>query len=368
MRLLLVGAGASYSTKDVEDGYLRALRAAGHQVTPWLLDARIDHAGRFLNYEYRLAKRGGANLPKPTSADVLYKAQQGILERALRLQVDGVLFVCGMYVLRDTLELLRRAHVPTAMILTESPYDDGPQAGHASLVDVAWTNERSSVEVLRRTSGNPRIHYLAPAYDAQVHQPAMGDPDTVASHDVVFVGTCFPERIDLLGAVDWTGIDLGLYGYWTELPSRHKLRRYLRGGVTDNAQAVQLYRNARIGLNLYRTRMGFEREQPEIGHAESVNPRALELAASGCFQISHHRAEAAEIFGWSVPTFTTAAELEDLVRYWLPAEQARADAAIGACRRVRGHTFDDRVAQLIPQLEAAWPLIPERYAALQRAA
>src|SRR5579871_3236916 len=103
MRLLLVGAGASYATKDVEDGYLRALRAAGHQVTPWLLDSRINHAGRFLHSEWRLARRTGVDVPRPTPHDVLYKAQQGVLERALRLEVDGVLFVCGMYVLRDTL-------------------------------------------------------------------------------------------------------------------------------------------------------------------------------------------------------------------------------------------------------------------------
>src|SRR5689334_16083560 len=133
---------------------------------------------------------------KPTWPDVLYHASIFALERALRHQVDGVLLMSGMYLPEDLLILLRRAGLRTGLLLTESPYDFEHEAQWVSHVDVAWTNERTSVLGLRQA--NPNVHYLAHAYDPAIHRPdAPLNPDLPA-HDVVFVGTGFEERIQLL--------------------------------------------------------------------------------------------------------------------------------------------------------------------------
>ena len=123
-----------------------------------------------------------------------------------------------------------------------------------------------------------------------------------AAHDVVFVGTGFRERVELLAAVDWSGIDLGLYGSWDRRQMPHRLRPYVRANVIPNAHAAWLYRQSKIGLNLYR-------RPPEGTRAESMNPRAYELAACGVFQISDRRAEGVETLSYSVPTFRTPEEL-----------------------------------------------------------
>jgi hypothetical protein len=340
MRILVVQPGASYATADVHDGLVAALKRAGHEVFPYSLDGRIRMASGYLNYAWRHNGRVNGT-PKPTVADIFYVASQELPYRAARLGVDWTLVVTAMMLHPDPLILMRRAGQRVGLLLTESPYDDEEQSRLMPLVDIAWTNERASVPFLRQ--GNPNVHYLPHAYD-----PARHSPDDSArnmdlpAHDVVFVGTGFRERQKLLAEVDWSGIDLGLYGRYPHVGSRSHLRPYIREGVVSNDVAAALYRRARIGLNLYRAADG----------AESLNPRAVELAACGAFTISDYRAEVGEVFGSLVPTFRNAAELGGLVRRYLADEGARRSLADRLPAAVAGRTFDTMARQVVEQMQA----------------
>ena len=335
MRILLVGAGASFSIKDVENGYLRALQQADVDVKVYLLDRRMTIAERWLNVLWR--ERGERPEDQPTVADVVYRASIEALEMALRFHVDWVLVISGMFFHPDVLVMLRRAGIRTAVLFTESPYDDEPQADMARLVDLCWTTERASVRRLSDAS------YVRHAYDPEVHRPVGEIPDGTPAHDVVFVGTGFPERIELLDAVNWEGIDLGLYGNWMFLPEGHRLWSYVRGlGPVPNETATALYRRAKIGLNLYR----------QAPRAESLNPRAYELAACGVFSISDRRAEVMETFGYAVPTFPDAVGLELLIRDYLERDAERQRCALVAHRLIQPHTFAARVDTILADLEA----------------
>ena len=92
----------------------------------------------------------------------------------------------------------------------------------------------------------------------------------------------------------------------------------------DNARAGALYRKARIGLNLYRATGG--------APAESLNPRAYELAADGVFTVAQPRAEQTERLGGSVATFTTPGELEERIRTHLADAWRRRAHGRGAAR------------------------------------
>jgi glycosyltransferase involved in cell wall biosynthesis len=148
-----------------------------------------------------------------------------------------------------------------------------------------------------------------------------------------------------------TAIDLGLYGSWGLLGSRHRLRKHVRGGVVTNQAAAALYRRAKIGLNLYRTSMGFGKGAPRVQGAESLNPRALELAACGVFTVSDYRPEVAEVFGPLVPTFTDPAELGPLLQRWLAADEGRRRLAAQLPSCVAARTFDAMAAQVAADLE-----------------
>lgn len=371
MRLLCVHPGASFSTVDVYNGMVSELQALGVETIKYNLEERLALSGKFIHMRWREKVKAAAPEDKEavkntryTPADVIYLASLEVLERALKHQVDGVLIFSGMFCHPNAFWLLRQAHIRTALLLSESPYDDTSQAKVLPLIDVAWTNERSSVPVLRQA--NPNVNYMPHGYNPEVHKPyAADDPTDVPAHDVVFVGSLFAERVELLSQVDWTGIDLGLYGEWSGLPSRHKLRKYVAGDVVDNRYAAALYRKAKIGLNLYRESMGWGRGVPRITHAESMNPRTLELAACGCFQISSYRQEIGEVLGASVPTFhnNDPTALNGLIRGYLgllsrtPIDDVRRNLAAQALERVQGHTFEARARAIVDDLgRAGWPV------------
>jgi hypothetical protein len=305
------------STSDVYDGLVAALRDRGHEIVPYQLDTRIARAGAWLYLNWRRARKAQPDITKPTSADVMYQAGLEAIHRALRADCEWVLVVSAMYLHPDILVMLRRAGRRIGLVFTESPYDDDRQAIIAPLADICWTNERASVPILR--AANPNTYYLPHAYDPLRHNAAIRIPGEaeLPAHDVVFVGTLWSERQEMLQAVDWEGIDLGIYGQQPYLGSRSRLRQYVKGSIVPNDMTAALYRRAKIGLNLYRTSIGFGKRAPRIAGAESLNPRALELAAAGCFTISDHRSEVSEIFGSLVPTFRTPAELEALMRRYL---------------------------------------------------
>lgn len=344
---LLVHPGASWATADLWRGVFSAMQRAGVDVVQYALDGRIAYAGGYLEYVWR---RNGKPQPKYNTADVLYLATSGMLERALRHQVDWVIVVAGTYVPPETFTLLRRAGLRVATILTESPYCDVQEAMIAARCDVVFTNERSSLGAFRAI--NRHTYYWQHAYDAERHTPATGDGDPDApAHDVVFVGTGFQERCDLLSAVDWRGIDFGLYGSWGLLGSRSRVRRALRAGVVDNRLTAALYRNAKIGLNIHRTSIGYGRDAPRIAGAESLNPRCYELAATGRFFVTDYRAELDDVFAGVVPVYTSPAELEAQVRRYVVDDAWRADVAAAALERVRPHTFDARVREMLDVLD-----------------
>ena len=358
MKLLLIEPGASWSTADVSAGLRYGLVQHGVDLVSYHLDQRIDRSNRWLYYNWRRAKKTTPTIQKPNTADVFYQAGIGALEMALRHDVDCVLVVSAMFLHPDVILLMKRAGLRVAVLFTESPYDHEKELSVAKMVDGCWTNERTVLAAFQAV--NPRAGYLPHGWHPARHRAGVQPGDeAVLAHDVVFVGSGFQERIDWLTAIDWTGIDFGLYGYWKSVNTRHPLARYLRGGVTDNLQTAALYRRAKVGLNLYRTSMGWGKGVPQITHAESLNPRAYELAQCGAFHLSTARAEVAEVFGDLVPTFSTSAEASALIRTWLADDvgRRRVQAQLPAC--VAESSWDRRAATVIGDLQT---LLQERAA------
>jgi spore maturation protein CgeB len=359
MKVLVIGAGASFSTADVEAGVVEGLRAQGVEVALYPLDRRIAASAEFLKHCWKKAKAERSDVEQPTSADALLHAVQDSLTKALLHQVDWVLLVSAMFVPRPFVEILQRAGLPVAILLTESPYDLDREILWAESADLVWTNERTSVYGLRQAQS--RTFYLPHAMRPAVHRVPDESPDAPA-HDVVFVGTAFQERIELLEAIDWTGIDLGLYGQWKALSRRSPIRQFVRGGVVDNARTAALYQRAKLGLNLYRESQGWGKNAPRVTGAESLNPRAYELAACGCFHLSSDRAEVSEIFGDLVPTFRTAQDCERLIRHWLADDVGRAIVSRQLPETVVGHTWTARAAKMAADLRATLPMALDRVA------
>jgi hypothetical protein len=330
MRLLLCHPGASWSTHDVFEGLRYGLEHHGVDVYEYRLDARIEIASKALHAQARMARKRNPEMPKPTKADVFYQAACGSLERALRLQVDAVVVVSAMYFHPDVLTLMKRAGLKVFVLFTESPYDIDQEVAIAKIVDGCWTNERSSVPTFRAV--NPKSGYLPHAWHPVKHRIDTPIPENVPGHDVVFVGTGFPDRITFFNSIDWTGIDLGLYGTWKGMGLKKQVAACVRDEQVNNEYAAALYRKAKIGVNLYRAFAGWGRTARRVT-GDSLSPRAYELAACGAFHISAFRSEVPEVFGDLVPTFTAPTEAAALIRTWLAdaAGRARVAAQLPAC-------------------------------------
>lgn len=351
MRVLVCAPGAMISTIDVYDGVLAGLSAHGVEVITYALHGRLRAADHVMHAAWRIRRKTDPAAPKPTFADICYQSSLGLFERLYRFDPDAVLFVSGVLIVPDVFRLVRKRHL-VGVLLTESPYLFEQERQIAAEADLVWTHERAVVAALKQTQ--PGARYLPHAWLPGRHDAPLENVPEVPAHDVVFVGTGFPERVRLLEQVDWTGIDLGLYGNWQSVRPDSPLRPFVRAGTIANRDAAALYRRARIALNLYRTPTPLAGSRLRVS-AESLNPRAYELAACGVFTLSERRAEVEEKFGDLVPTFSTATELGTLLRRWLADDagrQARA-ARLPAC--VAEDTWMTRGRQLVADLRARLP-------------
>jgi spore maturation protein CgeB len=323
MRILLAWAAAPFSVRDVTTGLRGALLRAGHTVRDYRLDNRL----RLMTNAF----------PKEMqeSHEICRMATENVLAEASYHEADLVLITSGLSFHEVGLWLLAKHGIPTCVVLTESPYSDAAQQN--------WLRRYPDVTVFtqERTSAQDYgWHYLPAAYDVDVHQPVAPDSDEAC--DVLFVGTGWQERQQLFEAINWDGIHVRLRGLFPSITDASPLKKVYEEGCLANADLPRAYAACKIALNPYR----------QCDGAESMNPRAYELAACGVFQLSDYRAEANELFGASVPTYSSPQELERLIRYYLanPAErQAKADAARAL---VQGQTFDRRVADIISKVTA----------------
>ena len=343
MRILFGLPACDYSVSDVARGLRAALVRQGHVVEDYSVSKRMAYHARAMGPDYR-----------DQIALVSQQASQDLLLQATYHRADLVIVVSALIYHPIAIHALRYHRVPLAVVHTESPYEDVAQAEWASAYPEALhcTHDRVSAERLGWA-------YLPHAYDPAIHRPCHevvtprlfgGEVATEWNNaedqhgpdvcDVLFLGTGWPERIALLEAVDWTGIDLRLRGVWPALSESSPLRRYYHEGLVPNVDAVRYYRAARVNLNIHRAGQG----------AVSLNPRGYELAACGAFEISDYREEGVSLFGDSVPRFETAEELGRLVRQYLADPASRARLAIEARTRVRHETFDARAEMLMTAL------------------
>jgi spore maturation protein CgeB len=93
--------------------------------------------------------------------------------------------------------------------------------------------------------------------------------------------------------------------------------------------------------------MGAGRGNISEGSAYSVSPRIIEAAACGAFQLSDYRKEIVDVFGESVPTFSSPAELREMVLYYLSHEEEMKRLSLLAEQKVRQYSYKNRSAFML---------------------
>lgn len=335
MRILMVSPGPAFSVADVERGWARALANFG-EVQTYNLDKRLSFFGAAEIGEHKLSREEAIRLAIEPLGNAIW-----------RYWPDVIVIVSGFFISEDLWSVLKARPHKVVLLCTESPYEDNVQFDRMmhGEPDVVLLNDPQNLMQFREYHDN--VWYSPHAYDPEIHSP--GPAVDKYRCDFGFVGTAYPSRVDLLARVDWRGIDVKLAGNWTGVGGT-ALEPFVIHPLLDcfdNSEAVQLYRSSKLSANLYRASSGaLESNMPELAQGWAIGPREVELAATRTFFLREPRPEGDELFPF-LPTFTSAGEFNDLLRYYLAHDDERENAARKAQEAVQDRTFDAHARQLM---------------------
>lgn len=339
MRIMIVYPGSSWSPYDVALGYETALGDMGHEVWAFNYHEWYMYAKGYINF---LAETQDKHF-LPDAA--MLRASMESIVAVVEFVPDLVLVITGMGWHRRAYRAVHMLGIPMATILTESPYMDEMQSrmGKLSRVGLLFVNDKVSVERVAEMSGVPTV-YLPHSFNPDRHHSVVTGSDYWT--DVFFWGTLWPERMELLDAVDFTRYNAKIGG----AKMSEERSDMLIGEVIDNENMARYYSGTKIAINHNRRD---KHNGGLIDEAYSLGPRAYEISACGAFQLCDDtRPELFEVFGDSVATYTDASDLQRQLDYYLEYHEERQAKANEAWKRVQPCTFQTRAENiLLPAVE-----------------
>lgn len=339
MRVMVVHPGPHFSVNDVYVGWVEALRQLGQQVSIFNMNDRlVFYESALIEVEDGKFKRA---LDVEQAEELTVHSLCGSLYKT---RPDVMLVISAFFTPKELMDLARWYGTKVVVIHTESPYEDERQLEKAAHADLNLINDPTHIDLFRAKA--PTV-YMPHAYRPNVHHPGIAVENMIC--DFAFVGTGFQSRIDFFERMDLVGLDVLLAGYWKMLNEDSKLREYVCHAFDecfDNLDAANVYRSARVGINLYRR----EADKAHLVKGWSMGPREVEMAACGMFFLRDPRPEGDEVFPM-LPTFTTPEEASDLVRYYLKRDAERKELAMKARDAVADRTFLNNARSLLRLLE-----------------
>jgi spore maturation protein CgeB len=332
MRVLTVSPGADFSVADVDNGYVKAFKALGCDVARYNMNDRLVY---FANVE--LAGR------KLEHQEVVLHAANGLHGMIWEWWPDLIVVISGFYVRPFTWAVLKDRPHKTAIVFTESPYEDDRQLNlvREAEPDVVILNDPKNRERYDQIHGN--VHYLGHCYDPDIHHPPTARRDV----DFAFVGTGYPSRARFFEQVDWTGLNVKLAGHWKDCPE--SLERFVihdRAECYDNQDTANLYRRSRVSANLYRGHDPVEANSADLMDGWACGPREIELAACETFFLREPRGESDRLFPM-LPTFDTPDDFSQQLRWALAHPFETADAGRRARAAIHDRTFVQNARRLL---------------------
>lgn len=335
MRILTVEPGPAFSVADVHTGWVKAFQDLGIEVCNFNLSDRLSFFEQSLRNKVSEEERG--QIAARMVAEQLRAA-------CFDFWPDLVVITSAFFIPPETYDIIRNRHMRIAVLLTESPYEDPHQLGIAQRADLAILNDPINLDTYRTVQ--PNTWYLGHAYDPEKHRRR---PKTIElDSDFAWVGTAYPSRIEWFESANLDGLKVCLGGNWQALDSSSPLQRFLindPGTSLDNDETVDVYSSTDSSVNLYRKESA---EGFQDGWA--MGPREIELAATETFFLREPRGESDDILGM-LPSFTSAADFGDKLRWWLRHDSYRIDAAKAAKAAVADRTFINNARFLLSRVD-----------------
>lgn len=255
----------------------------------------------------------------------------------------------GSYYSETIAEIKKRFNVTTINWLIDFPGEPGALEAAIKAVpsyDYFFAQSTDALEV-HAEHGNKGGMWLNAACDPEIHKPqklSLEEKEKYGS-DVCFVGSMYPERIELFETL--MDFDLGIWGPgWENLDADSPLRKYVKGGSVTPDTWIKIYNASKIVVNY----MGNYGENIKEEKVYQASPRVFETMACGSFQIVDGKRDVLTLFksGEHLVCFKKIHEVKDLVIYYLKHPQERQKIAQKGYREVlEKHTYVHRIKELL---------------------
>lgn len=248
--------------------------------------------------------------------------------RIERFQPDLILVVHGRRFVQKWGQ--RFSHHRLAVWLLDEPYEVDDTSRWSGMFQTVFVNDPATI------SRHRNAHYLPACFNPRMHR----DLNLARVHQVGFVGGYNQARERYLCALAESGrLSYVVGGPWRS----NTLGRLSQGENVSPERTAALYRETRVVLNVFREVHHFNREGLP---ARSMNPRIYEALACGALVLSEARPEIREVFP-DLPVFDTPSSMLSQLERLLSDEPYRLKAW-NACRaRLRGHSYTDRLAEVL---------------------
>ena len=188
------------------------------------------------------------------------------------------------------------------------------------------------------------------ACDPEVHRRVeiSGEEKLKFGSDVVFVGSYYPQRAEMLQTV--LRHHPALWGPgWDVLPPNSPLRACIRGAHTQPDIWTKIYSASKIVLSIHYC--DSENRFP----VHQASPRVFEAMACGAFVLTDRQKDVLALFkdGYHLVTFSDDADLDRKIAYYLDhADERERIAAAGRQEVLKNHTYENRLRRLLDRMGA----------------
>lgn len=336
MRILLSGYhNPHYHT--VTDYIERAIAASGHEL---IVFNDRDHM-----IPGRLRRRWG--LLQSVSVAAI---NMSLVRLAERVQPELIVVTGGHRITRRALGPLVRMGAQVVLWTTDPPRAGDVMLETAGHYHAVFCQGTEYVECLQE-AGVAGAHWLPMACAPEVHRPVdlSEEERRRLGSDVVFVGSFYPHRAELLRRIVRSGLSIWGPG-WEALAADDPLRACVRGPGMGPESWGRIYSAAKIVLSIH-----FQSGDDRFP-VYQASPRVFEAMACGAFVLTDRQRDVLELFagGEHLASFSDGSDLERRILFYLDhAAERHRIAAAGRQEVLRNHTYAHRIERLLNTLRSA---------------
>jgi len=265
--------------------------------------------------------------------------ERSLTKAAKAFKPDLILVLLGNYTTPSMIDSLRDATgAPAACWCQDHMGTMGRQYIIGSKFDYVFAKDQFMVDLFRRYTNIPEVHYLAEACNPKVHKPVTPDKKELQKFacDITTAATLYYYRSEIMETL--TGFDMKI---WGPVPKFYdgSLRSFTTGKSVYMNEKSACFNSSKVVLNtLFPMEFG------------GLNARAFEIAGCGGFQLVTHTDAVSRHFipGKEIETFVDLKDLKDKASYYINHDdERRSIAEAGRQRAHNEHTYEIRLKQLL---------------------